>query len=76
MSFESDLRRLEEITALLKKEETGLEEAIALYEEAGALSKSLNRTLNSLQRKIEKVTSEEEDEFVTEEKKEEDYLEN
>ncbi len=76
MSFESDLRRLEEITALLKKEETGLEEAIALYEEAGALSKSLNRTLNSLQRKIEKVTSEEEDEFVMEEKKEEDYLEN
>ena len=75
MSFETDLKRLEEITALLKKEETGLEEAIALYEEAGKLSKSLNKTLTSLQRKIEKVTTEDEYALETEEKKEEDYLE-
>ena len=75
MSFETDLKRLEEITALLKKEETGLEEAITLYEEAGKLSKSLNRTLTSLQRKIEKVTTEDEYTLEKEEKKEEDYLE-
>ena len=37
MSFESDLKRMEEITELLKKEETGLEESIKLYEEANAL---------------------------------------
>lgn len=75
MSFEADLKRLEEITALLKSEETGLEEAISLYEEAGKLSKSLNRTLGSLQRKIEKVTSEEEEVLDKEEKSEADYIE-
>ena len=31
MSFESDLKRMEEITDLLKKEDTVLEEAIKLY---------------------------------------------
>ena len=75
MSFETDLKRLEEITSLLKKEETGLEEAINLYEEAGKLSKSLNKTLTSLQRKIEKVTTEDEYTLEKVEKKEEDYLE-
>ena len=31
MSFESDLKRMEEITELLKNDETGLEESIKLY---------------------------------------------
>lgn len=60
MSFESDLKRMEEITELLKDENTGLEDAIRLYEEASALSKKLTRTLNDIQRKIEKVSSEDE----------------
>ncbi|MDY5930931.1 MAG: exodeoxyribonuclease VII small subunit [Candidatus Ornithospirochaeta sp.] len=60
MSFESDLKRMEEITELLKDENTGLEDAINLYEEASALSKKLTRTLNDIQRKIEKVSSEDE----------------
>ena len=60
MSFETDLKRLEEITAELKDENTGLEKAIELYEEAAKLTKSLNKTLSTLERKIEKVTSEDE----------------
>lgn len=66
MSFESDLKRMEEITALLKDESTGLEEAFKLYEEANALSKSLSKTLKNIQRKIEKVTSSDEDILETE----------
>ena len=63
MSFESDLKRMEEITELLKKEETGLEESIKLYEEANALGKKLTKTLSEIQRKVEKVVSDNENEL-------------
>ena len=66
MSFESDLKRMEEITELLKKEETGLEESIKLYEEANALGKKLTKTLSEIQRKVEKVISYNENELATE----------
>ena len=66
MSFESDLKRMEEITELLKKEETGLEESIKLYEEANALGKKLTKTLSEIQRKVEKVVSDNENELATE----------
>lgn len=56
MSFETDLKRLEEITAKLKDEETGLEESLKLYEEAAKLSKSLTKTLEDVKRKIEIVS--------------------
>ncbi len=56
MSFETDLKRLEEITSRLKDENTGLEESLKLYEEASALSKSLTKTLDSVKRKIEEVS--------------------
>lgn len=67
MSFESDLERLEKITELLKDEKTGLEEAIKLYEEATSLSKKLSKTLSEIERKVEKVTSTDEDVLETEE---------
>lgn len=67
MSFESDLERLEKITELLKDEKTGLEEAIKLYEEATTLSKKLSKTLSEIERKVEKVTSLDEDVLETEE---------
>lgn len=67
MSFESDLKRMEEITELLKDENTGLEESIKLYEEATMLGKKLSKTLNDIQRKVEKVTSTDEDVLETEE---------
>lgn len=60
MSFESDLERLEKITELLKDDKTGLEEAIKLYEEANTISKKLSKTLKDIQRKVEKVTSSDE----------------
>ena len=66
MSFESDLKRMEEITDLLKDEDTGLEESIKLYEEAAGLGRKLSKTLSEIQRKVEKVTSEDEMELETE----------
>ena len=57
MSFESDLKRMEEITQLLKNPETGLEKSIELYEEGSRLAKELSKTLDQIQRKVEKVTS-------------------
>lgn len=60
MSFESDLKRMEEITEKLKAETTGLEEAIALYEESRALGKKLTKTLSDIQRRVEEVVGEDE----------------
>ena len=65
MSFESDLKRMEEITQLLKNPETGLEKSIELYEEGSMLAKELSRTLDQIQRKVEKVTSIDENELET-----------
>ena len=65
MSFESDLKRMEEITQLLKNPETGLEKSIELYEEGSRLAKELSRTLDQTQRKVEKVTSIDENELET-----------
>ena len=65
MSFESDLKRMEEITQLLKNPETGLEKSIELYEEGSRLAKELSKTLDQIQRKVEKVTSIDEYELET-----------
>ena len=65
MSFESDLKRMEEITQLLKNPETGLEKSIELYEEGSRLAKELSKTLDQIQRKVEKVTSVDENELET-----------
>ena len=65
MSFESDLKRMEEITELLKDPETGLEKYIELYEEGNKLSRSLSKTLEEIQRKVEKVTTLDENELET-----------
>lgn len=67
MSFETDLKRLEEVTELLKADETGLEESLKLYEEASALNKKLTKTLEEVRRRIETVSSD----GITEELKEE-----
>ena len=65
MSFESDLKRMEEITQLLKNPETGLEKSIELYEEGSRLAKERSKTLDQIQRKVEKVTSIDENELET-----------
>lgn len=56
MSFESDLKKLEELTDKLRDENTGLEESLKIYEEATLLTKSLNKTLEETKRKIEEVS--------------------
>lgn len=66
MSFEEDLKRMEEITELLKDPNTGLEKSVELYEEGNKLASKLSKTLDSIQRKIEKVTTDDENEFETE----------
>ncbi len=65
MSFESDLKRMEEITELLKNPETGLERSVELYEEGNKLASKLSKTLDSIERKIEKVTTSDENEVET-----------
>ena len=65
MSFESDLKRMEKITELLKNPETGIEKSIELYEEGNKLAKSLSKTLEEIQRKVERVTSIDENELET-----------
>ena len=65
MSFESDLKRMEKITQLLKNPETGLEKSRELYEEGSRLAKELSKTLDQIQRKVEKVTSIDENELET-----------
>lgn len=57
MSFESDLKHLEELTAKLKSEDTGLEESLKLYEEASALEKKLTKTLDEVRRRVESVSA-------------------
>ena len=56
MSFETDLKKLEELTEKLRSEDTGLEESIRIYEEAIQLTKKLNATLEDVKRKIEEVS--------------------
>ena len=67
MSFESDLKRMEEITELLKNPATGLKKSIEQYEEDNKLTRSLSKTLEAIQRKVEKVTTLDENELETEE---------
>ena len=68
MSFESDLKRLEDISEKLKDDSTGLEESLKLYEEASALNKKLTKMLEDVKRRIEAVSD---DGSVSEVKEEE-----
>lgn len=72
MSFESDLKRMEEIADLLKNENTGLEKAIKLYQEANELGKKLSKTLSDIQKQAEVVISSDENVLETEELEEEE----
>lgn len=51
-SFEFKIKRLEEIASLLENEETGIEEAIKLFEEGVSLSKECIETLKNAELKI------------------------
>ncbi len=67
--FEEKLERLESISEKLGNGEVKLEQAQALFEEGIALSKELEKELNSAEQKIEILTNDpdqdEEPEFET-----------
>ena len=54
-SFERDILRLEEISALLEKDDIGLDEAVRLFEEGVALSKNCLTALNTAELKISEL---------------------
>lgn len=58
MSFESDVKRIEEIAQKLNQMETTLEESLSLFEEGMRLSKALEKTLSEAKRKVEVILSE------------------
>ena len=55
LTFEQSMERLEQIARTLEKGETGLEEAMELYAQAGKLIVSCQKKLASAQLKIEKI---------------------
>ncbi|MCK9547840.1 MAG: exodeoxyribonuclease VII small subunit [Sphaerochaeta sp.] len=61
MSFEEDIKRVEEIADKLSSSRTPLEEAIALFEEGMALTKALEKTLTDAKRKVEMVSGDDTD---------------
>jgi exodeoxyribonuclease VII small subunit len=69
-SFESELSRLQEISALLDNDELDLDTAMNLYEEGVLLSRSCIKTLKDadlkiteIKKKLENIKSEEEELF-------------
>ena len=72
MSFEEDLKKLEQLSEKLKDENTPIEEAIKLFEEASRIEKKLSKSLEELERRVEKVSSESDDPILKTEKIEEE----
>jgi exodeoxyribonuclease VII small subunit len=54
-TFEAELSRLQEISALLDNDELELEKALSLYEEGIELSQSCLRTLKDAELKITEI---------------------
>ncbi len=52
ISFESAMKRLDEISAELEKEGVSLEDALALYEEGVSLVRKCNEQLEKAERKV------------------------
>lgn len=52
VNFESSMKRLDEISASLEKENVSLEEALALYEEGVKLVRKCNVQLENAERKV------------------------
>ena len=72
-TFEVNLSRLEEISALLESEELGLDDSISLFEEGIKLSKSCMTALKKAELKITELKSDLSE--VTSEAKKENFKE-
>lgn len=57
-TFEDRLKRLEELSDLVRTPETGLEKAAAYFEEGVRLARSLEKDLSKVERTIEILVSE------------------
>lgn len=57
MTFEEQLKRLEEIGNLLSEGKLPLKESITLFEEGILVAKSLEKDLSKIERKVEKLVS-------------------
>jgi len=60
-NFETKMNELQEIVEKMEDENTGLEEAISLYEKGLQLAQDLQKQLSSYQEKITKLQQEEQD---------------
>ncbi len=57
-NFEERLKRLEELSALLKEGKTSLEEATGFFEEGIRLARGLEKDLSRIERRIEMLVNE------------------
>jgi len=58
-SFETQMKRLNEIVDNLEKDDLDLDKSISLYEEGLKLSKALKEELNKFEEKINELNKEE-----------------
>lgn len=58
--FEEQLKRLEEIAAILKQGDLSLEENISLYQESQTLTKALHQTLDAAELTVKSLGENEE----------------
>ena len=60
LSYEQQMKRLEEIVAKLEDGSLGLDESLKLFEEGTNLAAECNKVLNNAEQKIIKLSGEEE----------------
>ena len=58
MNLEEQIKRLDEITAVLEKGDCSLDEGLKLYEEGGEIAKKCYKTLNEAKGKITVIKKE------------------
>ncbi len=64
--FEDALSRLEEIARLLERGDQPLDESLKIYEEGKELIKFCNKKLNTMEKKIQKLSKSEDSGFQLE----------
>lgn len=58
-SFESKVKRLEEIVSIIESSEVDLEESIKLFEEGMRLSKECQKSLDAAEKKVQVLMTDE-----------------
>jgi exodeoxyribonuclease VII small subunit len=63
MKFEQGLRKLEDIVNTLDEGQVSLDQALSLFKEGLTLSKTLSKTLDDIERKVEIVIKKDDGSF-------------